>query len=80
MKKISIITKRAADKMLVESLFQPVNGATLTRMRYDMGKYKPGSYIGREVDCSENVRAIFPEARRDSDGPYVALFCLTSRP
>ena len=77
--KINIISKRKADSMLVDSLFSPVNGKTLTKTRWDLGKYKPGKYVGREIECGEDVRAIFPQPQRDSDGPYIALYCLVSR-
>lgn len=78
-KKITIVSKRKADTMLLDSLFHPVNGKTLTCTRYDMGKYKPSKFIGREIECDEHVKAIFTQSKRDSDGPYVALYCLVSR-
>ena len=78
-KKITIVSKRKADTMLLDSLFHPVNGQTLTRTRYDMGKYKPAKFIGREIECAEHVQAIFTQSRKDSDGPYIALYCLVSR-
>jgi len=78
-KKLTIVSKHKADTMLLDSLFNLVNGKTLTSTRYDMGKYKPAKYIGREIDCSEDVQAIFTQSQRDSGGPYVALYCLVSR-
>lgn len=35
MKKVFITTKRQADKLVVESLFKPYNGKTLSIGRYD---------------------------------------------
>jgi hypothetical protein len=78
-KKITIVSKRKSDIMLLDSLFNPVNGKTLTRTRYDLGKYKPSKFIGREIECNEHVQAIFTQSQRDSNGPYVALYCLVSR-
>lgn len=78
-KKITIISKRKADTMLLNSLFHPVNGQTLTRTRYDMGKYKPQKFIGREIECAEHVQAIFTQSQRDTEGRYIALYCLVSR-
>lgn len=80
MKKLTITTKHQADKILVESLFKPVNGRTLRRFRFDSAKYKPElSCIGRELDVDEHIFAVWPEHRKDSDGPYTRLMCLTSR-
>lgn len=77
MKKLTIISKSAANKILVDSLFRPVNGQTLNKERYDMGKYKAEkSFIGRELNTSDNVVCIWQESRRDKDGPYKALYCL----
>lgn len=75
---MQIVTKREADKILVASLFNA--GGTLSVMRFDGGKYKgkPSDYVGREVSASADVKAIYPHAGRDSDGPYVALSCIYS--
>lgn len=70
-------TRAQADKALTDSLFKPVNGKTLTRMRYDMGKYS-NNLKGRTFDVLDNVVAIWTEKRKDSDGPYWAIFCLTA--
>jgi hypothetical protein len=77
MKKLKIGTKAQANKILLGSLFNPINGKTLNRMKYCNGKYKPGSYIGRELEVSDGVHAVFTESRKDSDGPYVRLMCIT---
>ena len=80
MKTLQIISKAKANKLQVQSLFTPINGGTLTAIKYDGGKYKPSSFpIGREVEVNENVHAIWSESRRDSDGAYAVLYCLTSR-
>ena len=80
MKNLKVTTKYRASKMQVESLFTPVNGGTLSQAKYSGGKYKPGSFpTGREVEVSDNIYAIWAESRRDSDGPYVSLYCLASR-
>ena len=45
-------------------------------MRYDMGKYNAGqSFVGRDLKVAKHVLAVWPERRKDSDGPYIALFC-----
>lgn len=80
MKSIEITTKGAADRMQVASLFQPVNGRTLVKGRYDRGKYRAeASLIGRTLDnCPDEVVAVWSEIRRDSDGAYRALYCLST--
>jgi len=77
MKTLKIGTKTQANKILLDSLFNPVNGKTLNRMKYCNGKYKPGSYIGRELEVSDGVHALFTESRKDSDGHYVRIMCIT---
>jgi hypothetical protein len=76
MKTLKIGTKTQADKILLDSLFNPVNGKTLNKTKYCNGKYKPGSFIGREIEVGDNVHALFTESRKDSDGPYVRLMCV----
>lgn len=48
--------------------------------RFDLGKYKwDGSikhYYGMEVPDIPGVVAVYPEQRKDKDGPYVALICV----
>jgi hypothetical protein len=77
MKILKIGTKTQANKILLDSLFNPVNGKTLNKMKYCNGKYKPGSFIGREIEVGDDVHALFTESRKDSDGPYVRLMCIT---
>jgi len=77
MKTLQMTTKAKANAMQVESLFTPVNGRTLTKMRYDQGKYQ-NSGIGRETLTSDDVYAIWTERQTDSDGAYYAAYCLTS--
>ena len=80
MKTITIGTKAQANRIRVNSLFTPVNGRTLVSARYDMGKYKADkNFIGREIDVADHVHALWMESRRDSDGPYKALFCMIDR-
>ena len=79
MKTIRIVTKAQANKVLVESLFKPVNGRTLNDMKYDGGKYKINPdvpYIGREVEVSDNIHALYAVRRKDADGHYVQLRCI----
>ena len=77
MKTLKVISKAKADQILVNSLFEPVNGKTLNRMRYSSGKYAPGSYIGREIEVSDDVHALYQSKGRDADGPYVRIMCIT---
>ena len=75
MKTLKVGTKSQADGILIDSLFKA--GGTLQAMRLDMGKYKADvSLIGREVQCSDDVHAIYQVSKRDSDGPYRALMCI----
>ena len=78
MKTIKLTTKRKADSLLIESLFNP--GGTLTRVKYCSGKYKTGAFpAGREIEVSDHVKAVWSEARKDSCGPYVTLYCLVEK-
>ena len=77
MKTLKIGTKKQADKILLDSLFKPIHGKTLNRMKYCNGKYKPGSYVGREIEVGDNVHALYTESRKDGDGPYVRFMCIT---
>ena len=70
-------SKAQADKVLVESLFKPVNGQTLKRERYDMGKYAH-NLKGKTVEVIGGTVALWMERRKDSHGPYWALFCLSA--
>lgn len=75
MKQITIGTKTQGNRVIIESLFKPVNGKTLSAFRHDRGKYRmDGSFIGRVIETSERCFALWMETRRDSDGPYRALF------
>ncbi len=77
MKTLTIVKKSQADKILVESLFKPVNGKTLNRGRYDSGKYAVKDFIGREVNnAPDSVYAIYPVKRKDNSGDYIALYCI----
>lgn len=77
MKTLTIGTKAQADKVLVNSLFQPVNGKTLNVSKYDGGKYKANtSFIGRAVEVSDDVHALYMVKRKDSDGAYQQIMCV----
>ena len=79
MAKMTIGTKAQADKVLVNSLFQPVNGKTLTAMKYDSGKYRADqSYVGREVEVSGNIHALYVVKRKDADGQYAQIMCVSA--
>jgi hypothetical protein len=79
MKTLQITTKRKAMAVMIESLFKPVNGRTLVKMKYCTGKYKPDAFpVGRELEVNDNVSAIWVEKRKDSHGPYSSLFCVTT--
>ena len=77
---MKIVSKREADKILVNSLFQPINGKTLSRGVFDAGKYawtgKASDYAGKEVIDIKGVHAVYVERRVDSDGPYAALLSI----
>jgi hypothetical protein len=78
MKTIKLTTKRKADSLLVESLFNP--SGTLTRAKYSSGKYKAGAFpAGREIEVSDHVKAVWSETRRDSCGSYSTLYCLVEK-
>ena len=76
-KSIVIGTKGQAESKLVESLFKPVNGQTLKRERYDLGKYAH-NHTGKTVEVGANIVALWMERRKDAHGPYWALFCLSA--
>jgi len=76
-----IVSKKEADKTLVNSLFKPVNGHTLNVSKFDNGKYewtgKAKDYIGKEVIDIPGVYAVYPERRKDKDGSYCQLMCIS---
>ena len=78
--KMKVISKAQADKILVNSLFKPVNGKTLSIGKFDSGKYQwHGSakhYVGRDVPDIKGVHAVYCVRRQDSDGPYAQLMCV----
>jgi len=75
-----IISKSDANKVLVNSLFEPVNGHTLSIGKFDGGKYEwKGSqkaYMGKEVPDLRGIHAVYVERRQDSDGPYAQIMCI----
>jgi len=79
MKQINITSKASAKNILLDSLFKPVNGHTLTDMKLDNGKYKPEScFIGRWLEVPDDVYAVYKVIRSDSDGKYAQLRCVCS--
>lgn len=80
MTNLIIITKKQADKILVDSLFNPINNHTLNTIKYDCGKYKsaPKEFVGRLVQVKPEIKAIYPVRRKDKDGAYTQLMCLTT--
>ena len=74
---MKILTKRQAENAILESVFHPGGTlACLRKDRFDRGKYKE-TIIGKDCPCGEDVRLIWAERRKDKDGPYFALFCLS---
>lgn len=75
-KTVTIVTKAEALRIQREH-----DGQT-QRWAYCTGKYKPGTkqYIGREVEASADVLAIYPESRSDRHGPFVKLMCIDADP
>ena len=76
---MKVLTKRQAEKAILESLFQPGGTlACLPKERLDRGKYKPGTCAGKELPehASRNIRLAWVERRRDVNGAYDALFCI----
>ena len=81
MKHPNILTKRQFNAAVLDSLFNPVEGHSLAAMpkeRFDLGKYKPGTAAGHPVPehMHNSVLIVWVERRRDSDGPYDALFSI----
>ena len=77
---MNIISKREANKLLVDSLFNPVKGGTLNIEKYDNGKYEwhgsQKAYIGKETRHIEGVHAVYVERRTDSNGAYAQIMCM----
>lgn len=75
---MKILTKREADKAIIESVFRPGGTlACLRKDRFDRGKYKE-TVIGKDHPVRDGIRLLWAERRRDSNGSYFALFCLCS--
>lgn len=78
---MKIISKSEANKILIDSLFHPVNGKTLNVNKFDAGKYTwhgtAKHYIGREVPEIKGVHAVYVERRQDSEGPYAQIMCIS---
>jgi len=75
---MKIITKRQAENMMIDSLFTAGRTNTI-RERFDMGKYAgpPSRLIGQDVPDINGVVAVYPVAKRDKNGQYVALMSLS---
>jgi hypothetical protein len=77
---MTIPTKPQAEAAIVASLFSPGGTlACLPKERLDGGKYKPGTMAGKELPSHVNVRLAWVERRKDKDGAYDALFCISNR-
>lgn len=74
---MKILTKRQAEKAILESLFAPGSTlACLPKERFDMGKYEPG-IAGKELPPQANPpRLVWAERRRDKWGAFDILFCI----
>ena len=72
------IIKRSEAMKMQKRIFP--HGIFLKISRFDGGKYKgPGKrLIGREVSDIKTVAAVYPVSKYDQDGPYVALYCLST--
>ena len=81
MKYDTILTKRQFTAAVRDSLFNPVQGhslAGLPKERFDRCKYKPGKIPGTPVPehMKPRVLIVWAERRKDSHGPYDALFSI----
>ena len=78
---MKIITKSAANKVLVNSLFEPINGKTLSVSKFDSGKYEwkgnAKAYLGKEVPTLRGVHAVYVERRTDRNGAYAQIMCVS---
>jgi hypothetical protein len=75
---VKVVTKAQARNIMLDSLFRPINGRTLVAKKFDSGKYRVDqSYIGRVVKDLPGVHAVYPVRRRDGDGAYGQLMCLS---
>lgn len=78
---MKIISKKQAKNILINSLFNPVNGHTLNINKFDKGKYKwlgsQKTYIGKEVIDIEGVHAVYVERRQNKNGAYAQLMCIS---
>ena len=51
----------------------------LTKIKLDGGKLDPKQRTqikGRDYPCGNHIKAIWIENRKDTDGPYLILYCL----
>lgn len=61
------------------TLYRQHTGSVLRR--FDQGRYRwyglARHYVGRSVPGRVNVMAVYVERRRDRNGPYACLMCVT---
>lgn len=77
MKTLQVTTKASALQILTDSLFNPVNGKSLNKMKYCNGKYKPESFkTGSDIEVSDSIHAIYKVIQKDADGRYSRLMCI----
>jgi hypothetical protein len=72
---LTIISKRKADSIILDSLFK--SNKTLTPRKYDLGKYAK-SGIGNTVTTPFEpgyLNIIWSVRRKDKDGAYYQLMC-----
>jgi hypothetical protein len=76
-----VISKKQAMEILTDSLFTPINGNSLNVEKFDSGKYdwtgKAANYIGKQVQDIDGVHAVYAERRKDIDGAYTQLMCIS---
>lgn len=78
MKQVTIISEYAARKLKKE-LQTASEVHTVDVMKYCTGKYRVDQdvpFVGRVVNASDDVLAIWPTRRKDKDGPYIQLMCM----
>lgn len=75
---MEILSKHKADRAIVDSLFTTGGTLACRKERFDMGKYQK-TIIGRDVPeyYNDKIHLVWAERRKDKDGPYYALFCVS---
>ena len=76
MHSLNVVSKSSAMKI-------KLNHTNTKIMKYCNGKYQwygtANYYIGKEVECSSNVLAIYVERRQDSHGAYARMMCVVKQ-